>query len=318
MEGDVTEVRDPRGRRHAGEAARAGGGPRGSRARRRDGVAPDGRRCALLLQTSSRSSCSTSTCRHGRLRDGRADPPAAELASTPRSSSSRLSATRRTPRAATRSARWTTSWRRSSPRSCGRRSASSSSCSARRDEIRRAGRVARATAAQLQRLTEASLAINSALSLGRDAAGRRGRRARHRRRPPGGRHRGARPEVDTPRTPPSRCLRNEANGEIAVLRDRQALVRSSRDERLRAAAGAPPSAPRMRRLVRRRTRLAPSRLAGRAADGRDGRPIGLLHLSTSVDGDFTGTTKPSSRSSRRWRRSRSRTRSTPRRARRTG
>jgi CheY-like chemotaxis protein len=140
-------------------------------------------------------------------------------------------------------------------------------------------------AIQLQRLTRASLAINSALSPGqtlqvvtdfaRDILGVQQAVAI------------AAPDQkwNATRSAVSLSRRNQENGETAILRDREALVA------LLSETSGPVRRP-GRVAVREDARYflddAPSRLGWLAAPltGRDGRPIGLLHLLEKVDGEF--------------------------------
>jgi len=140
-------------------------------------------------------------------------------------------------------------------------------------------------ALQLQRLTEASLAINSALSPGqtlqvvaafaRDIVGAHQAVAI------------AAPDQkwNTAHTAVSLSARNEENGEIEVLRDRPALVMFLSET---SGAARRPSILPATGDARFFVDDAPSRLGWLAApmNGRDGRPIGLLHLLDKVDGEF--------------------------------
>ncbi len=155
-------------------------------------------------------------------------------------------------------------------------------------QIREQARALEHKARQLQRLTEASLAINSALSpdemlqVVSDMA----------RQIVGAHQAVAVAAVDQKWLQPSIALslsrRYAADGERAVLRDRTALLSFLSQVRrtVRVARGSDEEALPWRALL---TSDRPSRLGWLAApmSGRDGRPLGLIHLLEKREGDFT-------------------------------
>ena len=152
-------------------------------------------------------------------------------------------------------------------------------------QIAIAGGRPRAARPQLQRLTQASLAINSALSpgetlqvvaeLARDILGAHQAVAI------------AAPDLkwNAARSGVALSRRNTEGGETPILRDREALVALLSDTRgpIRRPAGGGFDG-------RYFADDQPDRLGWIAAPltGRDGRPIGLLHLLEKVDGEFDG------------------------------
>ncbi|MDQ2870970.1 MAG: response regulator [Acidobacteriota bacterium] len=155
-------------------------------------------------------------------------------------------------------------------------------------QVREQARALELKARQLQRLTEASLAINSALSademlqvvsdMARDIVGA---------------HQAvAVAAVDQKWLQPSAALslshRYAATGERSVLRDRTALLSFLSQVRrtVRVERGSDDGPLPWRPLL---ASDRPARLGWLAApmSGRDGRPLGLIHLMDKRDGDFT-------------------------------
>ncbi|MCA1580221.1 MAG: response regulator [Acidobacteria bacterium] len=155
-------------------------------------------------------------------------------------------------------------------------------------QIREQARALELKARQLQSLTEASLAINSALSpdemlqIVSDMA----------REIIGAHQAVAVAAVDQKWLQPSAALslsrRYAAAGERSVLRDRTALLSFLSQVRrtVRVARGSDEEALPWRPLL---ASDRPARLGWLAApmSGRDGRPLGLIHLMDKRDGDFT-------------------------------
>jgi CheY-like chemotaxis protein len=153
-------------------------------------------------------------------------------------------------------------------------------------ETRRQAKVLEQRARQLQRLTQASVVINSALSidrmlavvaeLARDILGARQAVALA----------AADQKWSSPRIACSLSAEQEGRGERAVLRDREALLALL--SRLRGTLRVP-------RRTDAAARPWPDLFAGDAVaagwlasplSGRDGRPIGLIHLLDKFEGDF--------------------------------
>ncbi|HJW15132.1 MAG TPA: response regulator [Thermoanaerobaculia bacterium] len=153
-------------------------------------------------------------------------------------------------------------------------------------EIRRQARFLEQRARQFQRLTQASVAINSALSIDRMLAV-----VSELARDILGAHQAvavaaADQKWSNPRTAVSLSSEYESGGERLILRDREALLALL--SRLRGTARHPRGVPEDPSPWREFLKPGPAQEGWLAAPlcGRDGRPIGLIHLLDKFEGDF--------------------------------